>query len=248
MEAAKTICRTGCSGKGCLVFVLDPTSPLKSLLLYPCSIALAAEEKKDTNDSIPHEGSVKHSLTPASQHGGTTGDTRQGLTLLTVETEANGSTNEEGSLVGRFVGLFMPVQDILILPWLLWSAQNKIFFIPVHYFNQCPHRPATSGSCAWHFGHLSLNVCLREQLHEKKFLLSKSFSSLSLSPLWCQLYSRDIERNIVPDSAGRDFAQSKVRQFCKLEWPRHKPVSMVWRCSKTSACQTGDWRTYGERN
>jgi len=40
--------------------------------------------------------------------------------MLTVETEANGtlkSTNERGPSLGWFVGLFMPVQEIFVLPW-----------------------------------------------------------------------------------------------------------------------------------
>jgi hypothetical protein len=42
--------------------------------------------------------------------------------LLTVETETNGvskSTNEGGPFLGWFVMLFMPVQEIFVLSWLL---------------------------------------------------------------------------------------------------------------------------------
>jgi hypothetical protein len=49
-------------------------------------------------------------------------ETRDGWSLLTVETKANEdskSTNESGpSLVGSF-GLSVPVQEIFVLPWLL---------------------------------------------------------------------------------------------------------------------------------
>jgi hypothetical protein len=42
----------------------------------------------------------------------------------TVETEVNGDSREykyklKGPFLGWFVGLFMPVQDIFVLPWLL---------------------------------------------------------------------------------------------------------------------------------
>ncbi len=50
-------------------------------------------------------------------------ESRKGWPLLTVETEMNGdskSTNgREGSFLGWFVGLVVPVQDTFILPWLL---------------------------------------------------------------------------------------------------------------------------------
>jgi hypothetical protein len=36
---------------------------------------------------------------------------------------------------GWFVGLVESVQEIFVPPWLIWSAQYKIFFPPVHYFN-----------------------------------------------------------------------------------------------------------------
>ncbi len=41
----------------------------------------------------------------------------------------------KGLFLGWFVGLSMPVQETFILPWLLWSAQYKIFFPTIHYFN-----------------------------------------------------------------------------------------------------------------
>jgi hypothetical protein len=53
-------------------------------------------------------------------------ETREGWSLLTIETEVNGdskSTNEKGpSLVGSsgwVVGLVVTVQETFILPWLL---------------------------------------------------------------------------------------------------------------------------------
>ncbi len=49
-------------------------------------------------------------------------ETREGWPLLTVPTEANGdsrSANERGpSLAGPF-GIFVPVQEFFVLPWLL---------------------------------------------------------------------------------------------------------------------------------
>jgi hypothetical protein len=56
-----------------------------------------------------------------------------------------------GSFPGWFVGLVVLVQEISILPWMLWSAQYKIFF-PNHtlFRFMCPHRPATwAGNHAW---------------------------------------------------------------------------------------------------
>ncbi len=51
--------------------------------------------------------------------------------MPSVETEVNGdskSTNEKGSFLCWFVGLGIPVQEIFVMPWLLLSAQCKIFF------------------------------------------------------------------------------------------------------------------------
>jgi hypothetical protein len=60
---------------------------------------------------------------------------REGWPLLTVETEANGDlwvTNgpskiygilAEGSFLGWCAGFVVPVQEIIILPWLLYLAQ-----------------------------------------------------------------------------------------------------------------------------
>jgi hypothetical protein len=44
----------------------------------------------------------------------------------------------------------MPVLETFILPWLLWSAQYKIFFFLIlQFYFMCPHRPATwAGSLA----------------------------------------------------------------------------------------------------
>jgi hypothetical protein len=37
---------------------------------------------------------------------------------------------------GWFVGLVVPVQEIFILLWLLWSTQyKKYFFLTINYFN-----------------------------------------------------------------------------------------------------------------
>jgi hypothetical protein len=77
-------------------------------------------------------------------------ETGEGWPLLNVETVANGdswSTNDKGSFLGGFVGL-EPVQEIFILPWLLWSAQYKYFFphcILFHFtFPHCPETWAGS--------------------------------------------------------------------------------------------------------
>jgi hypothetical protein len=90
--------------------------------------------------------------------------TREGWPLLTVETKANWdskSTNERGSFLVWFVGLFVPVQETFILPWLLWSAQYKIFILTVRYFNLCAPPNAQQPWQAAVQGRLSLNVCLR---------------------------------------------------------------------------------------
>jgi hypothetical protein len=48
-------------------------------------------------------------------------ETREEGPLLTVETEANKDSqdNGKGSFLGWFVGLVVPVQEIFVLPWLL---------------------------------------------------------------------------------------------------------------------------------
>jgi hypothetical protein len=51
-----------------------------------------------------------------------TRETREGLPLLTVETEVNGdskSTNEKDPFLDGFVGLVVRVQEIFVLTWLL---------------------------------------------------------------------------------------------------------------------------------
>ncbi len=53
-------------------------------------------------------------------------------------TEANGGLMEYKwrlSFLGWFARLVVPVWEIFILPWLLWSAQSKIFFVlSVNFF------------------------------------------------------------------------------------------------------------------
>jgi hypothetical protein len=59
----------------------------------------------------------------------------------------------------------MPVQETFILPWLLWSAQYKIFFfLTEHYFNLCVPVAQQTGQAVVQ-GRLSLNVCLRATLY-----------------------------------------------------------------------------------
>ncbi len=55
-------------------------------------------------------------------------ETREGWPLLTVETEVRGDSKEHKSFLGWFVRLIVLVQNIFFLPWLLYSAQYKIFF------------------------------------------------------------------------------------------------------------------------
>ncbi len=55
----------------------------------------------------------------------------RGGPLLIVETEVNGdskSTNEREHFLVWFVRLVVPIQEILVLPWLLKSTQYKILF------------------------------------------------------------------------------------------------------------------------
>jgi hypothetical protein len=59
----------------------------------------------------------------------------------------------------------VPVQKIFILPWLLWSAQYKIFFfLTVHYFNLFVPIAQQSGQAVVQ-SRLSLKVCLRSGLY-----------------------------------------------------------------------------------
>jgi hypothetical protein len=51
-----------------------------------------------------------------------------------------------GSFLSWFVGLVVPVQEVFVLHWLLWSAQYKIFyFLTVHYFNPVNSLPSKQG-------------------------------------------------------------------------------------------------------
>jgi hypothetical protein len=87
--------------------------------------------------------SINHSLfsvqADISYSTGWSRDTGEGLPLLTVETEAKGdlwSADETGPSLAGFVGLVEPLQEIFILPWLLWSAPvQNIFFLTAHGFN-----------------------------------------------------------------------------------------------------------------
>ncbi len=54
----------------------------------------------------------------------------------------------------------MPVQEIFALPWLLYSAQYKIFiFLAVHYFKSFVPITQQAGQAAV-LGRLSLSMCL----------------------------------------------------------------------------------------
>jgi hypothetical protein len=66
----------------------------------------------------------------------------------------------KGSFLGWFVGLVVHVEDIFILPWLLWSAQCKIvFFLIVHYFTFCVSVDQQPGQAVV-LGRRSLYLCV----------------------------------------------------------------------------------------
>jgi hypothetical protein len=52
---------------------------------------------------------------------------KEGWPLLTFETEVNG-VQMKGVLLGWFISLVVPVQEIFVLSWLLQLAQYKIFY------------------------------------------------------------------------------------------------------------------------
>jgi hypothetical protein len=81
-----------------------------------------------------------------------TKESREGWPLLTVETEQMETYGVQikgirCSFLICFVGLVLLVQEIFILPWLLWSAQYNIFFFLTKYtilIFMCSHlSPAT---------------------------------------------------------------------------------------------------------
>ncbi len=84
----------------------------------------------------------------------TTRDTREGWPLLPVEGTQRVQMKE--SFLGWFVGLVVPFQETFILPWLLWSAQYKIWFSSPYtisiYVSSLPSnlgRPPCSAACLW---------------------------------------------------------------------------------------------------
>ncbi len=105
---------------------------------------------------------------PISLPRNTHKETREGWPMLTVETEANGdswSTCERVPSLdgGWFVVLVVQIQQILVLPWMLQSAQYKILFSsqPTFFHFISPHRPATwAGSRAGSPVSLSLSTHL----------------------------------------------------------------------------------------
>ncbi len=75
-------------------------------------------------------------------------ETREGWPLLTFETEMNGdskSTNERGpSLVGSLSLSCRAGTRDFVLPWLLYSAQYKVFIPhPILFHFLLPHRQAS---------------------------------------------------------------------------------------------------------
>jgi hypothetical protein len=94
-------------------------------------------------------------------------ETREGWPLRTVETEANGGLMEYKwrlSFLGWFARIVVPVWEIFILPWLLWSAQYKIFFSSPYTFSLLYVLIAQQPGQAVVRGRLSLNMCLRSCL------------------------------------------------------------------------------------
>ncbi len=109
-----------------------------------------------------------------------------------VETEANGDpvhTKERGgSFLDLFVGLFVPVQEIFGLPWLLYSAQDKKIFSFIVQYTISIHlsliaQQAGRQSC-WVARHLVVCVSGKRCVGQVVFVLvniSLTFISLPFS-------------------------------------------------------------------
>ncbi len=64
------------------------------------------------------------------------------------------------SILGWFIGFVVQVQEIFVLPWLLLSAQSKIFFfLTVHCFNSFVPIAQQAGQAVV-LGRLSLSMYL----------------------------------------------------------------------------------------
>jgi hypothetical protein len=88
-------------------------------------------------------------------------ETREGWPLLTVEIEVNGdpkSTNERGLSLGWFVWLVVPVQEIFVLPWLLYSRPRTKYFFPHRTLLQSFVPIAQQAGQAVMLGRLSLST------------------------------------------------------------------------------------------
>jgi hypothetical protein len=64
-----------------------------------------------------------------------TRETREGWPLLTVETEVNGDYKLEGSFIGWFGGLVVPLQEFVFCLGCSSRPVQNFFFLPIQYFN-----------------------------------------------------------------------------------------------------------------
>jgi hypothetical protein len=88
-------------------------------------------------------------------------ETKEGWPLLTVETEVwrLKEYKRKGSFRAWFVGLFMPVQEILVLSLLAALVGTTFFFLTVHYFDFYVPIAQQAGQAAM-LGRLPLSMCL----------------------------------------------------------------------------------------
>jgi hypothetical protein len=106
-----------------------------SLLLCPCPTDLNCRRGEGQKRQYPSWSLFKNPLQPPPVSlGGTTRETREGLTELTVETEANGdvwSTNEGRPTLDGSLASSCRYKRFLFMPWLLGQpSKTRVFWAP----------------------------------------------------------------------------------------------------------------------
>jgi hypothetical protein len=119
---------------------------LCSSMTYSCYLPYPSHILSSLSSSVK----VKHSIGRAVPRKDLTRETRDGWPLLTLklrQMEIQG-VHKKGVLPWLVRGLVVPVQDIFVLPWLVYSGTStKYFFLSCTLFHfNCPHRPEKVGS------------------------------------------------------------------------------------------------------